>query len=153
MPWIFGGVSSGRFGRGSRRAAAARCETIPGVNTQTDDSAFIRACRRQPVPSVPVWYMRQAGRSLPEYRATRAGMAMLDACSHPELITEITLQPVRRYGVDAAILFSDIVLPLKAAGLDIDIRPGLGPQIDKPFRDDGRSEERRVGKECRSRWS
>jgi len=107
------------------------------VNTQTDDSAFIRACRRQPVPSVPVWYMRQAGRSLPEYRATRAGMAMLDACSHPELITEITLQPVRRYGVDAAILFSDIVLPLKAAGLDIDIRPGVGPQIDKPFRDDG----------------
>ena len=107
------------------------------MNTQTDDSAFIRACRRQPVPSVPVWYMRQAGRSLPEYRATRAGMAMLDACSNPELITEITLQPVRRYGVDAAILFSDIVLPLKAAGLDIDIRPGVGPQIDKPFRDDG----------------
>src|SRR5260221_12933606 len=122
MPWIFGGVSSGRFGRGSRRAAGASCETIPGVNTQTDDSAFIRACRRQPVPSVRVWYMPQPGRSLPECRATRAGMAMLDACSHPELITEITLQPVRRHGVDEAILFSDIGLPLKAAGVDIEIR-------------------------------
>ncbi len=115
----------------------ARCETIPGVNTQTADSAFIRACRRQPVSSVPVWYMRQAGRSLPEYRATRGGTAMLEACSDPDLITEITMQPVRRYGVDAAILFSDIVLPLKAAGLDIDIRPGTGPVVDKPFRDDG----------------
>jgi uroporphyrinogen decarboxylase len=114
-----------------------RCETIPGVNTQTADSAFIRACRRQPVSSVPVWYMRQAGRSLPEYRATRGGTAMLAACSNPDLITEITMQPVRRYGVDAAILFSDIVLPLKAAGLDIDIRPGTGPVVDKPFRDDG----------------
>src|SRR5215831_6412934 len=121
---------------GSPRAVAPRCETIPGVNTQTADSAFIRACRRQPVSRVPVWYMRQAGRSLPEYRATRAGKAMLEATSNPDLITEITLQPVRRYGVDAAILFSDIVLPLKAAGLDIDIRPGVGPLIDKPFRND-----------------
>ncbi len=107
------------------------------MNTQTADSAFIRACRRQPVSGVPVWYMRQAGRALPEYLATRAGTAMLEACTKPELITEITLQPVRRYGVDAAILFSDIVLPLKAAGLDIDIRPGVGPVLDKPFRDDG----------------
>jgi uroporphyrinogen decarboxylase len=106
------------------------------VNTQTADSPFIRACRRQPVSGVPVWYMRQAGRSLPEYLATRAGTAMLEACTKPELITEITLQPVRRYGVDAAILFSDIVLPLKAAGLDIDIRPGMGPVLDQPFRDD-----------------
>jgi len=107
------------------------------VNTQTADSPFIRACRRQPVSYAPVWYMRQAGRSLPEYRAARAGTAMLEACSNPDLITEITLQPVRRYGVDAAILFSDIVLPLRAAGLDIDIRQGSGPVVDKPFRDDG----------------
>src|SRR5690349_24091494 len=124
---------------GARRHPAlarhlVRCETIPGVNTQTADSAFIRACRRQPVSCAPVWYMRQAGRSLPEYRATRAGTAMLDACTNPELITEITLQPVRRYGVDAAILFSDIVLPLKVAGVDVDIRPGTGPVLDKPFR-------------------
>jgi uroporphyrinogen decarboxylase len=108
---------------------------MPGVNEQTADSAFIRACRRQPVPHAPVWYMRQAGRSLPEYHATRAGAPMLEACSNPELITEITLQPVRRYGVDAAILFSDIIVPIRAAGVGIDIRPGVGPVLDKPLRD------------------
>jgi len=80
--------------------------------------------------------MRQAGRSLPEYRATRAGTAMLDATSNPDLITEITMQPVRRYGVDAAILFSDIVVPLRAAGVDVDIRPGVGPVVDKPVSDE-----------------
>ena len=106
-------------------------------STTTADSPFIRACRRQPVSHAPVWYMRQAGRALPEYRATRAGTAMLDACSNPELITEITLQPVRRYGVDAAILFSDIIVPLRAAGVGVDLRPGVGPVIDKPFRHDG----------------
>ncbi|HVB46306.1 MAG TPA: uroporphyrinogen decarboxylase [Streptosporangiaceae bacterium] len=104
------------------------------MNTQTADSAFIRACLRQPVSHAPVWYMRQAGRSLPEYRATRAGTAILDACSNPDLITEITLQPVRRYGVDAAILFSDIVVPLQAVGVGVDIRPGVGPVIDQPVR-------------------
>ena len=108
---------------------------MPGVNIPTADSAFIRACRRQPTANVPVWYMRQAGRALPEYRATRAGVAMLDACADPDLVTEITLQPVRRYGVDAAILFSDIVVPLRAVGLDIDIQPGTGPVIGKPFRE------------------
>jgi uroporphyrinogen decarboxylase len=142
MLWIFSGVSSGRFRGEARRGPRSgsrhgRYETIRGVNTTTADSPFIRACRRQPVTRTPVWYMRQAGRSLPEYRATRAGKAMLEACSDPDLITEITLQPVRRYSVDAAILFSDIVLPLKAAGLDIEIRPGAGPITDKPFRDDG----------------
>ncbi len=78
--------------------------------------------------------MRQAGRALPEYRALRAGIPMLDACSNPEAITEITLQPVRRYGVDAAILFSDIVVPLRAIGVGVEIRPGVGPVIDKPVR-------------------
>jgi uroporphyrinogen decarboxylase len=76
--------------------------------------------------------MRQAGRSLPEYRAVRAGIAMLDACADAEMITEITLQPVRRYGVDAAIVFSDIVVPLRAVGVNVDIRPGIGPVIEKP---------------------
>ncbi len=71
--------------------------------------------------------MRQAGRSLPEYREVRQGIAMLDACARPDLVAEITLQPVRRYGVDAAILFSDIVVPLKAIGVDLDIVPGVGP--------------------------
>jgi uroporphyrinogen decarboxylase len=78
--------------------------------------------------------MRQAGRSLPEYRALRAGTRMLEACQDPDLVTEITLQPVRRHGVDAAILFSDIVLPLVVAGVDIEIKPGVGPVIAQPVR-------------------
>ncbi|MPZ63575.1 MAG: uroporphyrinogen decarboxylase [Propionibacteriales bacterium] len=96
------------------------------------DSAFVRACRRLPVEYTPVWFMRQAGRSLPEYRALREGVSMLEACSTPELVVEATLQPVRRYGTDAAILFSDIVLPLRAAGVDLDITPGVGPVVAKP---------------------
>jgi len=78
--------------------------------------------------------MRQAGRSLPEYRAVRAGTGMLEACMRADLVTEITLQPVRRHGVDAAILFSDIVVPLRAVGVDLDIAPGVGPVVAKPVR-------------------
>jgi uroporphyrinogen decarboxylase len=98
------------------------------------DSAFLRACRREPVPHTPVWFMRQAGRSLPEYRKVREGVGMLESCLRPDLVTEITLQPVRRYGVDAAILFSDIVVPLRAVGVDLDIKPGVGPVIARPVR-------------------
>jgi uroporphyrinogen decarboxylase len=98
------------------------------------DSAFLRACRREPVPHTPVWFMRQAGRSLPEYRRLRDGIPMLEACARPDLVTEITLQPVRRHGTDAAILFSDIVVPLKAVGVDLDIKPGVGPVIARPIR-------------------
>ena len=98
------------------------------------DSPFLRACRRERVPYTPVWFMRQAGRSLPEYREARAGVPMLESCTRPDLITEITLQPVRRYPVDAAILFSDIVVPLKAIGVGIDIKPGVGPVLDNPVR-------------------
>ena len=90
-------------------------------------SAFLRAARGEPVPHTPVWFMRQAGRSLPEYRELREGVGMLESCMTPDLVAEITLQPVRRYGVDAAIFFSDIVLPLKAVGVDLDIKPGVGP--------------------------
>jgi len=97
-----------------------------------DLSPFVRACRREPVHHTPVWFMRQAGRSLPEYRAVREGIGMLESCRRPELVCEITLQPVRRHGVDAAILFSDIVVPLAAAGIDLDIRPGVGPVVAKP---------------------
>jgi uroporphyrinogen decarboxylase len=98
------------------------------------DSALVRAARRQDVPHTPVWFMRQAGRSLPEYRKLREGVGMLDSCRTPELVAEITLQPVRRHGVDAAILFSDIVLPLAAVGVDLDIVPGVGPVVAQPFR-------------------
>lgn len=106
----------------------------PGPPTQTYDSAFLRACRREPVPHTPVWFMRQAGRSLPEYLRVREGVPMLESCMRPELVTEITLQPVRRHGVDAAIYFSDIVVPLKAIGLDLDIKPGVGPVVAEPIR-------------------
>src|SRR5919204_3505223 len=98
------------------------------------DSAFLRAARGEPVPHTPVWFMRQAGRSLPEYLEVREGVSMLESCMRPELVTEITLQPVRRYGVDAAIFFSDIVLPLKAVGVDLDIVPGVGPVVGNPVR-------------------
>lgn len=83
---------------------------------------------------VPVWFMRQAGRSLPEYRALREGHTILEMCRNPELATEVTLQPVRRLKVDAAILFSDIVVPLEGMGVALDIVPGVGPVIESPIR-------------------
>ncbi len=104
------------------------------VTTPLADSAFVRACRGLSVPHTPVWFMRQAGRSLPEYRKIRSGIGMLDSCRRPDLVTEITLQPVRRHGVDAAILFSDIVVPLAAAGIDLDIVAGTGPVVASPLR-------------------
>ena len=97
-------------------------------------SAFLRACRRQPVDRVPVWFMRQAGRSLPEYRALRGEGPILDAVAKPELAAELTLQPVRRYGVDAAILFSDIVVPVASIGFGVDVVAGVGPVVERPFR-------------------
>jgi len=97
-------------------------------------SPFLAACRGEPVEHTPVWFMRQAGRSLPEYRRARGDTTMLQACRTPDLVTEITLQPVLRYGVDAAILYSDIVVPLAAAGVDLDIVPGTGPVIAEPVR-------------------
>jgi uroporphyrinogen decarboxylase len=113
---------------------AAPDSSASAARAATRDSAFVRACHRKPVPHTPVWFMRQAGRALPEYRALREGTEMLQACMTPDLVTEITLQPVRRYGVDAAIFFSDIVVPLKAIGVDLDIVPGVGPVVAEPFR-------------------
>ena len=115
--------------------ATGSSEAAPALSSApVQDSAFLRACRREPVPHTPVWFMRQAGRSLPEYRRIREGTAMLEACATPELVAEITLQPVRRHAVDAAILFSDIVVPLKAVGVDLDIQPGVGPVVAEPVR-------------------
>jgi uroporphyrinogen decarboxylase len=102
--------------------------------TADPHAPFLAACRGEPVTRTPVWFMRQAGRSLPEYRAIRAGVPMLESCRTPDLVTEITLQPVRRYGVDAAIFYSDIVVPLVAVGLGVDIKPGVGPVLDEPVR-------------------
>jgi uroporphyrinogen decarboxylase len=107
----------------------------PSVVADPAASLLVRTALGRPGPRPPVWFMRQAGRSLPEYRALRAGTAMLDALRDPEMITEITLQPVRRHGVDAAILFSDIVVPLVATGLEIDIVAGVGPVVAHPIRE------------------
>jgi uroporphyrinogen decarboxylase len=97
---------------------------------------FLSACRNEPVSRVPVWFMRQAGRSLPEYRAVRSTGSILQAVQDPDLATEITLQPVRRYGVDAAILYSDIVVPVAALGFGVEIRAGVGPVVEHPFREE-----------------
>jgi uroporphyrinogen decarboxylase len=103
---------------------------------QLPEAPYLAAATGRKPSRIPVWFMRQAGRSLPEYRALRAKNTMMQACFDPELICEITLQPVRRHGVDAAILFSDIVVPLRGAGVDLDIVPDVGPVIANPVRTD-----------------
>jgi len=108
------------------------------------DTDLVRACLRQPVSRTPVWFMRQAGRALPEYRAARGEGSILSAIGDAELAAELTLQPVRRYGVDAAILFSDIVVPIHAIGFGVDIEPGRGPVIERPFRGAGDLERLRT---------
>jgi uroporphyrinogen decarboxylase len=102
--------------------------------TARPDHRFLRACRGEAVDRTPVWFMRQAGRSLPEYRALRGSGSILDAIKQPDLAAEITLQPVRRYGVDAAVLYSDIVVPVHAVGFGVDVAPGTGPVVAEPFR-------------------
>lgn len=106
------------------------------LNGTAAESWLVGAYRGIRQPVTPVWFMRQAGRSLPEYRELRVGTRMLDACLDAELAAEITLQPVRRHGVDAAIFFSDIVVPLKLAGVPVEIEPGVGPvfpaAVDSP---------------------
>jgi uroporphyrinogen decarboxylase len=94
---------------------------------------LVRACLAQPVVRTPVWFMRQAGRSLPEYRAARGEGSILSAIEDAPLAAELTLQPVRRYGVDAAILFSDIVVPLHAIGFGVEVQAGRGPVVAQPF--------------------
>lgn len=100
------------------------------------ESPYLAAVTGRKPGRVPVWFMRQAGRSLPEYRALRQRTSMLTACFEPEMVCEITLQPIRRHDVDAAILFSDIVVPLRAAGIDLDIVADVGPVIAHPIRTD-----------------
>jgi uroporphyrinogen decarboxylase len=96
---------------------------------------FLRACRREPVDATPVWFMRQAGRYMAEYRALRAKYTLLELCKNPELATEVTLQPVRAHHVDAAILFADILLPLEPMGAPFEFAKGEGPVIHSPVRD------------------
>ena len=118
--------------------AALRSMNVPDMAALTrrdlPESPYLAAVTGRKPARVPVWFMRQAGRSLPEYRALRAQHNMLAACFDAELVCEITLQPVRRHDVDAAILFSDIVVPLRGAGIDLDIVPNVGPVIASPVR-------------------
>lgn len=98
------------------------------------NTRFLKACRREPVDSTPVWFMRQAGRYMAEYRALREKHSLLELCRVPELATAVTMQPVRRIDVDAAIVFSDLLLPLEPMGLPFDFIKGEGPQIESPIR-------------------
>src|SRR5687767_7389231 len=95
---------------------------------------LVRAARREPVERTPVWFMRQAGRSLPEYRELRKGRTLFDVVRDPELCAEVTLQPVRRHDVDAAVLFADIMFPVVGMGLDVQLVENVGPVIERPVR-------------------
>ena len=95
---------------------------------------LVRAARREPVERTPVWFMRQAGRSLPEYRALREQHSFWEVAQTPELCAEVTLQPVRRHGVDAAVMFADIMTPVVAMGLDVELVEGVGPVLETPVR-------------------
>ena len=133
-----------RFGRrGARIVAALVIGSTQEENTDRDmdtetgrkvNNNFLRACRREPVDATPVWFMRQAGRYMAEYRALRARHSLLDICRQPELATEVTLQPVNRLEVDAAILFSDLLLPFEPMGIPFDFIKGEGPSIQRPVR-------------------
>ncbi len=100
------------------------------------DAPYLAACLGERRPTPPVWFMRQAGRALPEYRVAKGSRNILDALRDPALTAELTMQPVQRLGVDAAILYSDIVAPVASIGFGVEIRPGVGPVVERPFRDE-----------------
>jgi uroporphyrinogen decarboxylase len=108
------------------------------------DPLLVRALRREPVERTPVWFMRQAGRSLPEYRALRERRSFFDLAGTPELCAEVTLQPVRRLGVDAAVLFADIMSPVFGMGIEIELVEGVGPVVERPVASAGDVERLRV---------
>src|SRR5918994_8259 len=94
---------------------------------------LVRAARLEPVERTPVWFMRQAGRSLPEYRELRKKFDLFEVCRQPELCAEVTLQPVRAHGVDAAVMFADIMLPVLGMGIEVELVEGVGPVIERPI--------------------
>src|SRR6267142_115960 len=107
---------------------------VPSDSRGRAELPFLRAARRQPTPFTPVWLMRQAGRYLPEYRALRARHAFLELCRNPAAAAEVTLQPIERLGVDAAILFADILLIVEPLGVGLEFAKGDGPRIHRPVR-------------------
>ena len=106
----------------------------PGIADELWNSPFLRACRREPTDVTPVWLMRQAGRYMAEYRAVRSKVSFLELCKRPELATEVTVTAAERLGVDAAILFADILLILEPLGFDLEFAKGEGPVIHNPIR-------------------
>lgn len=127
-----GRTAAGAAGGRMDRVTSPHAATAAGPRSTL--SPLAAALRGSRPDRTPVWFMRQAGRSLPEYRALRADVPMLTACLTPDMVAEITAQPVRRHGVDAAIFFSDIVVPLRLAGVGVEIVPGVGPVVDAPIR-------------------
>ncbi|HEX8939352.1 MAG TPA: uroporphyrinogen decarboxylase [Candidatus Limnocylindrales bacterium] len=113
---------------------AVPADGVPAAAPAEPRARFLRACRRLPVDATPVWFMRQAGRALPEYRAIRERASLVEITRDAALCAEVTLQPVRRLGVDAAILFADITTPLPGVGVELEIREGVGPVIAAPVR-------------------
>ena len=107
---------------------------VPSSTARTP--LLVRAARREPVDRTPVWFMRQAGRILPEYRAIRESLTLPAISKRPDVAAEVTLQPLRRMSLDAAILFADIMTPLIGVGVALDIVEGVGPVIDSPVRDE-----------------
>jgi uroporphyrinogen decarboxylase len=109
------------------------------------DPLLVRAARREPVERTPVWFMRQAGRSLPEYREVRRGRTLFDVVRDPDLCAEVTLQPVRRHDVDAAVMFADIMLPVLGMGVDVELVENVGPVVQRPIASAADVERLRVG--------
>src|SRR4051812_39977017 len=119
---------------GSKTSSGLRTtSSAPGDPLTDPGSRFLKACRREPVDATPIWFMRQAGRYMSDYRALRERYSLLELCRTPDLATEVTLQPVRRIEVDAAILFSDLLLPLEPMGIRFDFIRGEGPAIENPI--------------------
>ena len=106
------------------------------------DPLLVRAARREPVERTPVWFMRQAGRSLPEYREIRQRYGLFEIVAQPELCAEVTLQPVRRHDVDAAVMFADIMLPVLGMGVGVELAEGVGPVVEAPPKQPDRVEQR-----------
>src|SRR5437588_12118164 len=104
------------------------------------NSRFVRACRALPVDTTPVWFMRQAGRYMPEYRAVRKSHSILEICKSPELAAEVTVTAAEKLGVDAAIIFADLLLPLEVMGMSFRFEAGEGPVIEQPVRDESQVE-------------
>src|SRR6202451_3957751 len=101
------------------------------------ESRFVKACRAQPVDRTPVWFMRQAGRYMPEYRAVRKQYSLIEICKQPQVAADVTITAAEILGVDAAIIFADLLLPLEVMGLPFHFSPGEGPVIEKPIRGRG----------------